>query len=445
MFSLPNSIKQMVSYLRGGVTSSDGDEETDINRTIALSTNAKTVLQGDLKRGNKNDLQENDVEKQREYTTGSPSQWTYENAAMAICQTKDEDSLSEESFENISLTDVDYALTNISNSLGNVRYSLSEVVNEENTTIRELQDIGIDLGKANEAETTFIDNSSVSEYSVSLNNEQDRDNLASPFQMEGLLTNGDFLPKNPEGNGPDDAETLSISDFILNSELNSKEQIAGFQFGHTNAAFVMEMDADNSRKTSAESDQIEIKPIIAAITKSRLEDTVQSEKPEPGHSDLSGIPEMKTATERSLSKNVASNATTARSRWQKLANATKADAPEGSNRSILWTKPVVATRLIQSYERAKKRREAQRASWFQVMTVVHRRRLGNRLRSFIDTNTSKSFHFSEWKYHTQSHSCRAEDQAAKGRYQKQWWEKKPNTAREKIRQYKFFGMIIFFS
>lgn len=137
-------------------------------------------------------------------------------------------------------------------------------------------------------------------------------------------------------------------------------------------------------------------------------------------------------------------------RWQNLA-ANKdviVSAPSMTRKSILTTNPLIAARLTQSYQRAKKRISEQHPTKWQTFKNVHLKRLKAKLRYFIDHNADSSYQFKKKKYYWESSSSSDEDDVTDWNNpysikKKKWWMKKPKTGNERLKRYKFFGKMIF--
>lgn len=137
-------------------------------------------------------------------------------------------------------------------------------------------------------------------------------------------------------------------------------------------------------------------------------------------------------------------------RWQNLAASKDVlvSAPSLARKNILTTNPLIATRLTQSYQRAKKRISEQHPSKWQTFKNVHLKRLKAKLRYFIDHNADSSYQFKKKKYYWESSSSSDEDDVTDWNNpysikKKKWWMKKPKTGNERLKQYKFFGKMIF--
>ena len=449
MFSLP--LKQFISYLRG----EDKNDDIESTGIKSASYQDRTEIGKDADTENRDEECGKVLNEKQDYQqTYATSEKTHRHGAGDAVQLEMDDTCSNDSFENISLTDLDYTLKNLSNSL-NMRHSLSEVVNEEKAMIRELTDTNDGLNTQVETETTFIKHDSVSKqfatnreriFSASASTTQnsateihaiviEKDSLSGDSVSDIDMTFTEQEPSSeysPTGIYTDELESLDSA-----NELYEREgQFAFEDFLATNTRQTQFKNGDTlSRDASVSSPELDIPDDMhAASLNSRA-----------GHTNLAFIPETNTVTDdevnnsRPFSGSV-ENEKSARSHWQKIKKSPIGDTKTGQSAKIIWPNPTIATRLLQSYARVKERRKSKGVTFIDVVRTVHRRRLANRLKSFVDINISKSFHFSTRKYYDidEEKASGQED----GRYQNLWWKKKPKTGREKIRQYKFFGMVL---
>lgn len=130
--------------------------------------------------------------------------------------------------------------------------------------------------------------------------------------------------------------------------------------------------------------------------------------------------------------------------WQKVAASKSLLSSTRGTTSVISTNPIVASKLTESYQRAKKRMAKKKPSFHEVVVKVHVKKLGTKLRSFIDHHADKSYQYKKPKFYLHDSSSSDDDMAVRDPYsivprKKKWYEKKPKTGNERLMQSKFFG------
>ena len=470
MFSV--HFKQFFSYLRGEIVSQDGN--LTIKGTEATSASfedGSLDVQKEAEQYGKEYgkiLNQNSEEQFTHLESGAP----HRNAGIGALQKDPRDTCSEDSFENISITDLDYSLTNLTNSLHNVRHSLSEVVNKE-TAMHD------GLNTPIETETTFIEHESLSETVETASHNE----LNTPIETETTfieheplfeIVESDIAAISPEvplspRHSATEIQAIVIANGSLSddscSDIDLPSKAPPSEYSPNRIDIYDSDSLDSTNETFKGEDQFAFEDFLAASTKQtkftdedKFSRDVVKEIPEltlkedknnalfnsmSAHTNLAFISETDTENDDQFDKNrpiseSVHNKTSATGRWLKIKKATVDDTKTDSSAKVLWSNPAIAAQLLQSYKRAKERRQRKSISLFDVVRTVHGRRLGNRLKSFVDSNISTHFHFSTRKYY----DIDDEDDGGQeiGRYKRPWWKKKPKTGRERIVQYKFFGM-----